>query len=537
MVRILLVLLFFINTAFAAIQVRVNKTQISSIDNLNVIIRIDNLPSNQALNLNALKADFNIINQSKSSSFSTINGKISSVVNLQLTLQPKRTGELTIPALKAGGQISKAVAIKVTEVNEASFESNILFIKTQLDNATPMVQQQVIYTVDLYSRLNIQRITLDFTPQITGAKVQKIAESKLQKVDFKGQKLWKKTFNFAIYPQKTGKLSIPGIKQLVTIAQPQRSEILLFSQALNLTAMLAHISYPAGQYWLPASSVEISEKPFDKGQKIIAGEPFVRQIIVKVSAQSASQVPLIQLPDSTLFEQYADSDSNTEKVTHNNIISTSVQNILLIANHSGEQTLPEISLTWFDTTDNKTKVARLPAVKVQVGAPLAQPKTLVVPEFEDKDITLSTVQKEPTITRPTYWKPIAIFSIILWLLTLLFCWFFRQSKPKEPAQNKKIMGVNQLKMIKEHANKNDAKAVKNALDAWIFEQYNLLDSNSFATELGDEFACEMLILQQSLYKSNAQWDGQKFYEIFSKAIKKYNPKKQKQTLSDLYPNL
>lgn len=535
MVRILLVLLFFINNAFAAIQVKVDKTQMSIIDSLSVSIRADNF-ANKTFDVGVLNADFNIINQSSASSFNFINGQISSVIDLKLTLQPKRIGELIIPAFKAGNQVSKPIVIKVNNANEANFEDNIIFIKSQLNNANPMVQQQIIYTVSLYSQVNFKDTGLNFMPQIADAKVKKIADSNFQQVNFKGKRLWKKDFNFAIYPQKIGKLSIPSIKQEIFINNPNPNKILLFAKAINLTVAPAHSSYPAGEYWLPATNVELSEKPFDTGQKIIAGEPFVRQIVVKVSAQSANQVPLIKLANNSLLEQYADSNSNTEKLTHNNIVSISKQNILLIANNSGEQILPEIKLTWFDTDDNKTKIARLRATKIQIAPPLATPKTLVLPKLEDKNIDPNIAQTKPIIIQPTYWKSIAFLSFSLWLLTLLICWFYRQSKPKKPVQNKKTTDISQLKMIKEYANKNDAKATKQALDAWIFTCYGILDTNNFAQQMGDEFASEVLILQQNLYQSNKQWDGQKFYQVFSTTIKNNAPIKNQQPFSNLYPD-
>ncbi|MBE8189585.1 MAG: protein BatD [Candidatus Thioglobus sp.] len=539
MVRILLVLavlLFSISSTFAAIQVRVDKTQISSIDSLRISIRDDTLSGNQVPDISALKADFNIINQSQSSSFSAINGKTFRAIELQLVLKPKRIGELTIPAFTLGKQTSKPIKIKVSKVNEASFENNILFIKTKISNKNPLVQQQIIYTVSLFSNENVKDAPLDFAPKMLDTKVKKIAKQSIHPVKFKGRQLWRQDFNFAIYPQKAGGLRVPAINLDVNLTTPsKRRTVKLFSEAINLTVAPAHPSYPAGEYWLPATDVKISEKPFANGQKIVAGEPFVRQITIKISAQSANQVPAIKLQNSTLFEQYPDSHSNSEKLTNANIISTSKQNILLIAKHSGEQILPEISLNWFDTNDNKTKIARLPAVKIQVGKPLVQPKTLVLHKFENKDISLKTNPKQPK-SQPTYWKPAALFSITLWLLTLLFCWFYRQSKSTQKlVENNKTAGANQLKMIKEYANKNDAKAAKNALDTWIFEQYNLLDTNKFAAKFGAEFAAEILILQQNLYKSNAKWNGKKFYQVFAKTLKNHPPKPPKQ-LENLYPD-
>ncbi len=533
MVRITLLLLFLINNAFATIQVRVNKTQISSVDNLTVLIDVDNVSGNQTLDISALTQDFNIVNRAQSSSRQSINGKVSSAINLRLTLQPKRIGELIIPTFEVGGQTSKPIKIKVDAVDEASFEKNIIFIKTSLSNLNPMVQEQVIYTVSLYSHSKIQHTQLDFTPQIANVKVKKIAQANTQ-VNFKNQPLWKKDFNFAIYPQKIGKFSIPGIRQTVSVGSS--NQVLLFAESSNLTVLAADENYPLGEYWLPAMQVELSEKPLDKSQKIIAGEPFVRQIMIKVSAQSAIQVPPLKFSNNSLFEQYADSNSSTERLKTNNIISMVAQDILIIPNRFGEQILPEIKLTWFDTNENKTKIARLAEVKIQVEPPSDKPKTLVLPKLEDRDISVNTTKIKPILSKPTYWKSIALFSIALWLLTLMLCWFYRPSKPKKVEKIQKMTDIDQLKMIKKYAKKNDARATKRALDAWVFECYGLLNTNIFAKQLGADFADEMLILQQNLYQSNQPWDGAKFYQVLASTIKSTRLKKTKDLLPELYPS-
>ena len=532
MVKIIFVLLFFVNIAIAGIQVTTNKTKISSIESLSINIKVDN---NRQPNISPLNRDFHVSVISQFTSDTLVNGKAVSMFNLKLTLKPKRTGDLLIPSLSAGKERSKAIKIKVSEVDERSFEKNIVFIKSQISNAKPLVQQQVIYTVSFYSRAYIQNININFTPKIADTLVKKISNSgdKMKMVTFKGKKLWRKDFNFALYPQKIGKLSIPSIRINVNV---NRKNILLFSKSINLNILPSDKNYPSGVYWLPATNVELFEEPLDKKQKIIAGEPIIRKFSIKVSAQSAEQVPALDLVNNTLFEQYADQSSSTEKLTSTNILSTVKQNILFIANKSGEQAMPAMSLTWFDTNENKTKIARIPATKITVSAPSVKPKKLVLSKLEDNDIEFVAPLEKTVIIEDNYWKFAAFFMFALWLLTLLLGWFYRPLKTKKTSKTAKTTDVNQLKMINKYAQENDIKATKRALDAWVFQQYGLLDTNLFAQQLGDDFAAQVLILQQTLYKSNKHWDGKKFHQVFTTAINQQPLKKHKQVLPNLYPS-
>ena len=533
MVKIIFVLLFFVNIAIAGIQVKTNKTKISSIESLNVSLQVDSQNNKRfTISLEPLNKDFHVSILSQHSSDILINGKSTQRFKARIRLTPKRIGELLIPSISAGKDRSKPIKIKVFEVDERSFEKNIAFIKTKISNAKPLVQQQVIYTVSFYSRV-IHNIPYNFTPKIADTLVKKISDSDNKKVTFKGKTLWRKDFNFALYPQKIGKLSIPGIKTNVIF---NRKNVPLFTKSINLNILPSDKNYPSGVYWLPASSVELFEEPLDKKQKIIAGEPIIRKFSIKVSAQSAEQVPALDLVNNTLFEQYADQSSSTEKLTSTNILSTVEQNILFIANKSGEQAMPAMSLTWFDTNENKTKIARIPATKITVSAPSVKPKKLVLSKLEDNDIEFVAPLEKTVIIEDNYWKFAAFFMLALWLLTLLLGWFYRPLKTKKTSKTAKTTDVNQLKMINKYAQKNDIKATKRALDAWVFQQYGLLDTNLFAQQLGDDFAAQVLILQQTLYKSNKHWDGKKFHQVFTTAINQQPLKKHKQVLPNLYPS-
>lgn len=232
MLRIIgLVLFFIVHNAFADIQVKTSKTQLNELETLQLLIRISDKTINQQFDLTDLKQDFKIINQAASSSFRSINGEDSSNSELKFTLAPKRIGTLNIPAFEFLDVHSKPIKIQVLAANEADFEGNMMFVKTKLSNARPKLEEKVIYTMSLYARVDITNAGLDFIPIIDGANVKPLADSTAQKVSLNGDILWRKDFNFAIYPQKAGKLSIPRFTQKIRVG---RSSVLLFAKDLQL---------------------------------------------------------------------------------------------------------------------------------------------------------------------------------------------------------------------------------------------------------------------------------------------------------------
>ena len=119
---------------------------------------------------------FQIVNTSKSSQLSIINGKISSLATYNYVLQPTRSGSLTIPGIPVtvDGQTytTQPVTIEVTQgaaparpaqpaaAPDASlpapqgFNGQDMYVESVVDNPMPYVGQQVTHTFRFYRAVN-----------------------------------------------------------------------------------------------------------------------------------------------------------------------------------------------------------------------------------------------------------------------------------------------------------------------------------------------------------------------------------------------
>lgn len=118
---------------------------------------------------------FAVVGSSQSSQFSLINGKMSSQVNFTYRLQPIRSGTLTIPAIpmQMGGKTyqTEPVTIEVTQgaapepqqpggeapadvATPGELSGQDLYVEAEVDNPTPFVGEQVVYTFRLYQGIN-----------------------------------------------------------------------------------------------------------------------------------------------------------------------------------------------------------------------------------------------------------------------------------------------------------------------------------------------------------------------------------------------
>src|SRR5690606_10355444 len=89
--------------------------------------------------------------------YSMVNGKISSSTSWILTLLPKTDGFIAIPGLEYGDQTSKPLKLHVTQrrQTDAVNTSEIVFLDAQVDKTDVYVQEQIIYTVRLYRRIDL----------------------------------------------------------------------------------------------------------------------------------------------------------------------------------------------------------------------------------------------------------------------------------------------------------------------------------------------------------------------------------------------
>ena len=116
---VLLLLLLLVSPVHAAIEAWVDDTEIDVMDTVQLRLRITGAQDAGQPDLSPLEADFGIEGTSQQSQLRMINGQVSSWVDFQLTLRPRRTGTLTIPPITIAGQSSEPIRIEVRAVDPA----------------------------------------------------------------------------------------------------------------------------------------------------------------------------------------------------------------------------------------------------------------------------------------------------------------------------------------------------------------------------------------------------------------------------------
>ena len=100
-------------TSSAAVSAALSAQNIDELETVRLSIKITETRQSQDLDLSELERDFHILNTNTISQSRFLNGRGHSWVDYQITLQPKRTGTITIPSIEVGAERTPTLELRV----------------------------------------------------------------------------------------------------------------------------------------------------------------------------------------------------------------------------------------------------------------------------------------------------------------------------------------------------------------------------------------------------------------------------------------
>ena len=214
-----------------------------------------------------------------------------------------------------------------------------------------------------------------------------LAQPDVSSVYKNGKNVREITFKFVLFALKSGKIKIPSVKFNgytissngagiftdsifnLNIGFPSR---LGFEVPVNLYAPEKEVNImPApsdynGKWWLPADSVEIRANFTDNNKQFMVGEAFSREITVTAVGVIDTQLPQPDFALSSDFKQYPQKSTAVNEVIENMPVAVQKTINVYIPERSGELTLPEVNVEWFDVNSQTLKTAKLPPQTIRV---------------------------------------------------------------------------------------------------------------------------------------------------------------------------
>ena len=607
--------LFFILTlslcpaAHAAFEMTVGRTTVTEGETFQIYLRQDKDVS--SVDISPLFVDFNVVGRQQSSRTRIVNGKKSQTYELILTLAPKKTGMLTLPALTSGNESSKPVAIKVLSAEEALSSmppeerdrqetdavqsAPKVFLRAEVSDAEPMEKTPVIYTVRLFFTDDVMQggITAPSSKEFV---LKQTGEPTNTQETVGGVSYQVTEYNFALFAQRTGKITVPPAVFNGTVVasdfpdlmnddmddmfnfgslmrRPRLSSFLTGrTVSVNSPSVVLNVKAPpagAGDDFLPASDVTLSENFSPDAQSVTQGDVVTRTVTLTATGTIDSELPEIVFPDGTDYKQYPSKSEGQTFFKGKIPVARKTRQIVFIPSKSGRVVLPRLSIPWYDTATKTSKTAVLPERVLNVlplaGATEERPSVAEeygLPEKPDKKAqsVRETAAAEETsdenaaadyeiISPQTSTSALRMFlaGAFLGAALILGVWFaFKVRGGKNTAESQATNAGKARKItadLKEACFSGNPQKARDALKAFAALYWRGNEAALSLTDIADRlgkpaFCDEVAALNEVLYgHDGAVWDGRALFAAFEDAQNAMKTKSRSETsaVPPLYP--
>ena len=551
-------------------EATVSRVDIPYGETLMLVLDYDGDDKNATPDLSVLNDDFSIFSTSQSFSTRIINGNSSSSRQWQIAMMPNKSGQVIIPEIRLGNLTSKQIVLNVFEGEEAadSGTKKRFSLDAEIDMSEAYVQQQINYTITLTDSGNLQGDAPEFIGnQENDWIIKQLKQPTIQNENNNGINTRKIKFYYALFPQKSGTLDLPiaQINGFYTEQSRNRSHPqvglgnLLFETGISLFDMVSsrvpvslHTKpqqieikpIPAeysGKWWLPAKEVQLSAKWADVDPSFMVGEAVSRTITLKALGVLDTQLPDIKTQNSSLLKQYPEKPETSSFVTsQDDIVAVKEITNVYIPQKPGNIVIPEISVSWLNTSTGKVETATIPAetVTVEKNPSLETTPTEAVPTEKFTRTTAEKAPVEPLERKEAdgvkYLYPALVFLAFVAGILLSYILFGTRQKLSE---KKPQFSMHNLEKA---AKNSDFKLLRSELILWgkeRFKNQDIADLQTLAEKVGNkDFEKNLKDISQNMYgKAETAWNAEEFLKVFAKIKnKKSSAKKSSSPLPKLY---
>ncbi|WP_168188878.1 BatD family protein [Thiomicrorhabdus sediminis] len=402
------------NSAIAdSISVKADRDKVELSDIITVIVETDFQIANASLDTSILQDQFDVLSRQQSNQIQIINGDFSSTTRWQLRLVAKQTGKLMIPPFELKGVKSKPYPIEVTK---PSYKAGVkpYFLEAKTDLSEVFVQQQVIYTLRFYQQGTLLNGNIR-PPNFANAQSETLKEQSVYGKTINGQAYTVYEWRYALFPQQSGVLTIPGpmFTGMLSLGGRQKG-IQASAEAIKIKVLPIPQNTPP---WLPARQVRIDQNWLNSVDQVHLGDSIGREITIRVEGLKSTQLPKINIDGGKDLKVYIDSEQDGQQLNSNGVTAIKTLKLALVPTATGTITVPKISIRWWNTESQHFQVTELAAQNIEVLAALNS----IAPTTPIDGQTTTVVSEHNSDSG--YWFYISLIMVVLWLSTLF--WVYR----------------------------------------------------------------------------------------------------------------
>jgi hypothetical protein len=496
-----------------SLQASVDRTAVQENESFTYILRVQGSTRAEP-DLTPLAADFDILQRSRNTSIQMAGGRTMQMTEWTLQLMARQAGTFTLPPIAVAGALSNPLEIEVVPVAVTSAAADI-FLEVTAEPSDPYVQSQVVYTMTLFRGVGTGRSSLTL-PEVSGGEaiIEKLGQDREYQTVLGGRSFIALERQYAIFPQSSGSMIIePVVFEAMVVSNSGFSNVQRYRSESLALAVNPAVPAPtefADASWIPAQALSLEERWSAGEGQLMTGIPQTRTLTIAAEGVLETQLPDLNIPQSDSIRQYSDQPELGREADQGTIRAHRTERFAVLAQSAGSHVLAEVELPWFNTTEERWEVARIPAKTVDV-LPGAQALS------SDPGAQNSEVPAESIVRSSDWiWQVISAGLLAAWLITLAL-WQSSRRPGDTPVEHAELTSPKRsasrrlLRQIRSACDDNDGSLARELLLAWgelRFPDAVAQSLGALAQSFPADLAGAVQDLERSLYgPDTGTWSG------------------------------
>ena len=420
---------------------------------------------------------------STQSSYSIINGKStsSSTMTFTYTLLAKQEGKYAVPsaAVKSGGRTYRSAGANIeilpssgsggTSQRQSSasqghqsasrragangeISKDELFMNVTASKKKVYEQEAVVVTYKLYTLVNVRQVSGEM-PDLDNCHVQELdtkSQMSLKMERYNGRNYYTATWRqYVLFPQKTGKISIPSVKfdteVEVVNASSDPFDIFFGGGALAQMVKKTITTPPLDIVVEPLPSPRPENFSGAVGQYSLSGSLTPEQLnandaaTLRLVVSGHGNMKLIKAPKVSFpkdFEVYDPKESGKTTMTASGSKGNVLFDYVAVPRHGGRYTVPPVEFVYFDPEEEKYKTLHTDSFHIAV-AKGKETHTVRVSQKEDLKVLSSDIHyiktgkadvKSQSVTFFMTSRYGAYYALFMFAFVALLGMFYRKAR-------------------------------------------------------------------------------------------------------------
>ncbi|MFC1856245.1 BatD family protein, partial [Thermodesulfobacteriota bacterium] len=350
-----------ISFAELSISAIVDKNITTMDDTIYLSVTVDGLRSSDTIPQVSGGNGFSVTYAGSSSKYSMLNGSVSSNVDFNYRLEPKRVGWFRLPSIsfKHKGKILRTSPMNL-EVRAGSIKTKRgdIFVTAEVSDAKPYVNEQVVFSFKFYTSTQVSNPSYE-SPKFSNFISQEMGAVKRYQKYIDGKNYTVNEIKYVLFPLKSGRYNISPVKVTVDVpintGRRNRQFMGMFSEYKTKKFRTEVITMDVR----PLPDYTIKDVPFSNliGDFRVSTSVGNRELKVNDSTTLTISISgLGNISDATLpsdmeyegFKTYEDKPAEDIKKTKDGIYGTKTFKKAFIPLKEGRLTIPPIRFSYFD---------------------------------------------------------------------------------------------------------------------------------------------------------------------------------------------